>query len=113
MVGNLLLVLGFSLLFGGRGALDRPSSFLSIGLVGFAVVLLLIPAIPGWEGDPERHSLAVLSIVPSVILLVVYVAVDVVLAAAASADARRRRPAGDGRLVAPNVAASCSAPRPS
>ena len=75
VVGNLLLVLGFSLLFGGRGALDRPSSFLSIGLVGLAVVLLLIPAVPSWEGDPERHSLAVLSIVPSVILLVVYVAV--------------------------------------
>ena len=34
VVGNLLLVLGFSLLFGGRGALDRASSFLSIGLVG-------------------------------------------------------------------------------
>ena len=74
VVGNLLLVLGFSLLFGGRGALDRPSSFLSIGLVGIAVVLLLIPSIPSWEGDPERHSLAVLSIVPSLILLVVYVA---------------------------------------
>src|SRR5687768_7354930 len=75
VVGNLLLVLGFSLLFGGRGALDRPSSFLSIGLVGLAVVLLLIPAVPSWEGDPERHSLAVLSVVPSVILLIVYVAV--------------------------------------
>ena len=75
VVGNLLLVLGFSLLFGGRGAIDRASSFLSIGLVGFAVIMFLIPAIPGWEGDPERHSLAVLSIVPSVILLVVYVAV--------------------------------------
>ena len=75
VVGNLLLVLGFSLLFGGRGALDRPSSFLSIGLVGLAVALLLIPAVPSWQGDPERHSLAVLSIVPSVILLVVYVAV--------------------------------------
>ncbi len=73
VVGNLLLVLGFSLLFGGRGALDRPSSFLSIGLVGLAVVLLLIPSIPGWEGDPNRHELAVLSIVPSVLLLIVYV----------------------------------------
>ena len=33
VVGNLLLVLGFSLLFGGRGEIDRPSSFLSLGLV--------------------------------------------------------------------------------
>jgi len=72
VVGNLLLVLGFSLLFGGRGELDRPSSFLSIGLVALAVGLLLIPSIPGWDGDPNRHELAVLSIVPSVLLLVVY-----------------------------------------
>ena len=57
VVGNLLLVLGFSLLFGGRGALDRESSMLSIGLVTLAVVLLLIPSVPGWEGDPERDSL--------------------------------------------------------
>ena len=72
VVGNLLLVLGFSLLFGGRGELDRASSFLSIGLVALAVGLLLIPSIPGWHGDPNRHELAVLSIVPSVLLLVVY-----------------------------------------
>src|SRR5215204_5019227 len=39
VVGNLLLVLGFSLLFGGRGALDRGSSMLSIGLVALATVL--------------------------------------------------------------------------
>ena len=75
VVGNLLLVLGFSLFFGGRGALDRASSFLSIGLVGLAAVLFLIPAIPGWEGDPERNELAKLSVIPSVILLVVYVGV--------------------------------------
>ncbi len=75
VVGNLLLVLGFSLLFGGRGPIDRASSFLSIGLVGFAAVMFLIPAIPGWEGDPERSSLAKLSVIPSVILLVVYVVV--------------------------------------
>ena len=75
VVGNLLLVLGFSLFFGGRGALDRASSFLSIGLVGLAAVLFLIPAIPGWSGDPERTELAKLSVIPSVILLVVYVGV--------------------------------------
>jgi Ca2+:H+ antiporter len=72
VVGNLLLVLGFSLLFGGRGELDRASSFLSIGLVAFAVVMVLIPSIPGWDGDPNRRELATLSILPAVILLVVY-----------------------------------------
>jgi Ca2+:H+ antiporter len=73
VVGNLLLVLGFSLLFGGRGALDRESSMLSIGLVTLAVVLLLIPSIPGWEGDPERDSLVYVSIPISIALLIVYV----------------------------------------
>ena len=33
VIGNLLLVLGFSLLFGGKGELDRFSSLLSLGLV--------------------------------------------------------------------------------
>jgi len=74
VVGNLLLVLGFSLLFGGRGEIDRQSSFLSLGLVGFATLLLMIPSIPGWDGNPERSSLADLSIPVAVALLVVYVA---------------------------------------
>jgi len=75
VVGNLLLVLGFSLLFGGRGALDRASSFLSVGLVGVAAALFLITAVPGWDGDPERSSLAQLSVIPSAVLLVVYLGV--------------------------------------
>jgi Ca2+:H+ antiporter len=75
VIGNLLLVLGFSLLFGGRGELDRQSSFVSLGLVAFAVLLFLIPAIPALEGDPERRDIALLSIVPSVVLLLAYVAV--------------------------------------
>ncbi len=73
VIGNLLLVLGFSLLFGGRGEIDRPSSFLALGLVAVATLLLLIPSIPSWEGDPDRHSLAVLSIPVSIALLVAYV----------------------------------------
>ena len=75
VVGNLLLVLGFSLLFGGNGRLDRESSFTSFALVGFAVVLFLIPSIPGWDGDPDRHSLAVVSVPVSIVLLLVYVGV--------------------------------------
>lgn len=74
VVGNLLLVLGFSLLFGGRGALDRESSLLSIGLVAFALVLFLIPAIPGWDGDPERDSIVNLSVPIAIALLLVYLA---------------------------------------
>ena len=75
VVGNLLLVLGFSLWLGGTGDVDRQSSFTSIALVGLAVVVFLVPSIPGWEGDPDRHSLTVVSLVISVVLLAVYVAV--------------------------------------
>jgi Ca2+:H+ antiporter len=75
VIGNLLLVLGFSLVFGGRGRFDRESSLTSFALVGFAVALFLIPSIPGWEGDPNRHSLAVVSVPISIVLLLVYVLV--------------------------------------
>jgi Ca2+:H+ antiporter len=78
VIGNLLLVLGFSLIFGGRGELDRQSTFVSLGLVALAVLLFLIPALPALEGDPERDWIARLSIAPSVVLLVVYLVVTYV-----------------------------------
>jgi Ca2+:H+ antiporter len=74
VIGNLLLVLGFSLLFGGSGEIDRRSSFLALGLVGVTTLILLLPSIPGWNGDPDRDSLVDLSIPVSAALLVVYVA---------------------------------------
>lgn len=73
VVGNLLLVLGFSLLAGGRGEIDRQSTFMSLGALAIAVTLLLIPSVPSWEGDPDRHSIAVLSVPVSLALLVLYV----------------------------------------
>ena len=75
VIGNLLLVLGFSLLFGGRGRLDRESSLTSFALVAAAVLLFLIPSIPGWDGDPDRSSLADLSVPVSVVLLILYLGV--------------------------------------
>jgi Ca2+:H+ antiporter len=76
VVGNVLLVLGFSLFFGrGDPSVDRESSFLWLGLILFAAVVFLIPAVPSWHGDPERHSIAVLSLPVSVALLVLYVVV--------------------------------------
>jgi Ca2+:H+ antiporter len=75
VVGNLLLVLGFSLLFGGRGEVDRESSFTSLALIAVATLLFLIPSIPGWRDNPERDSLAILSIPVAVVLLILYVVV--------------------------------------
>lgn len=75
VISNLLLVLGLSLVAGGRGQLDRYSSFLAFGLLAFATVLFLVPAVPGWKNDPDRHSLAVLSVPLSIVVLLVYVVV--------------------------------------
>jgi Ca2+:H+ antiporter len=75
VVGNLLLVLGFSLLFGGSGRLDRESSLTSLALVAVATLLFLIPAIPGLDGDPDRRSLAELSVPVSMVLLLIYVGI--------------------------------------
>jgi len=73
VVGNLLLVLGFSLLAGGRGEIDRWSTFMSLGALAIAVTLLLVPSVPSWDGDPDRHSIAVISVPVSLALLVLYV----------------------------------------
>ncbi len=75
VIGNLLLVLGASLVAGGRGQLDRYSSFIAFGILAFATVMFLIPAIPSWEGDPDRASLARLTVPVAIVLLLVYVGV--------------------------------------
>jgi Ca2+:H+ antiporter len=93
VVSNILLVLGAALVLGEDEArLDRSSLLAQLGLVSVAVAVLFIPSIPGWHGDPERHSLALLSIGPAVALLLLYLAVTTV-------GVRRRAPheaAGDG-----------------
>ena len=70
VIGNLLLVLGASLIAGGKGTLDRFSSFLSLGLVAFATLLFLIPSIPGWNSDPDTDGLAKVSAAISIVLLI-------------------------------------------
>jgi Ca2+:H+ antiporter len=79
VVSNILLVLGAALFLGRDNApLDRSSLLGQLGLVFAAVLLLLVPSIPGWHGNPDRHSLALLSIGPAVALLVVYLVVTTV-----------------------------------
>jgi Ca2+:H+ antiporter len=78
IVSNILLVLGAGLILGKDNAeLDRTSLLGQLGLVLVAVLLLLIPSVPGWHGDPNRHSLALLSIGPAVVLLALYLAVTI------------------------------------
>jgi Ca2+:H+ antiporter len=75
VVSNILLVLGVAMVAGGdaRERLDLQSLFLQLGLVAAAVGAFLIPSVPSWHGNPERHSVVVLSIPVSVALLGLYV----------------------------------------
>jgi len=75
IASNLLLVLGFTLVFGQRGFIDRQSAYISLGLVGFTTVVVLGVAVPGFHGDPDRLSLAQLSLPVAIVLLVVAVIV--------------------------------------
>jgi Ca2+:H+ antiporter len=76
IVGNLLLVLGFTLLFGQRGALDRRSAAISLGMVALASLFVLVASVPGFHGDPERRSLAELSLPVAAVLLLLRIAVN-------------------------------------
>jgi Ca2+:H+ antiporter len=79
VVSNILLVLGAAMVVGPDNAqLQRRSLQWQLGLVGVAVVLLLIPSVPGFHGDPNRHSLALLSIGPAVVLLALYLFATIV-----------------------------------
>jgi len=76
VISNILLVLGAAMLIGtDRAPLQRRSLLVQLSLVAVAVVVLLIPSVPGFHGDPNRHALAILSIGPAVVLLGIYVAV--------------------------------------
>src|SRR3989442_6653584 len=112
VVSNILLVLGFALVLGEDGArLDRSSLLGQLGLVLIAVLLLLVPSIPGWHGSPDRHSLTLLSIGPAVLLLGLYLVVTTL-------GVRRRSPhestleggwSFPASLAAPGVATAATA----
>jgi Ca2+:H+ antiporter len=79
VISNLLLVLGLAMATGPTGKpISRNSLLLQLGLVGTAVVLFLVPTVPGWHGDSERHSLAVVSAPVAAILLLLYVVVQTI-----------------------------------
>jgi len=75
VVSNLLIVLGFAIVFGGDQELDRHSLLVQLALVLGALVLLLIPSLPGWHGNPDRHSLFVVTLPVAACLLVAYLAI--------------------------------------
>jgi len=77
VISNLLLVLGLSMVAGGFGEIDRRSLFLQLGVIGIAILAFLIPAVPGWDGDPERDFLYVVTIPVATLLLLFYLGMTV------------------------------------
>jgi Ca2+:H+ antiporter len=78
VVSNILLVLGAAMIAGGDGKVDARSLRWQLFAVLGAVVLLAIPSALFWNGgSQERHSLFLVSIPVSILLLVVYVVITV------------------------------------
>ena len=75
IVSNILLVLGFAVVIAPPSEIDRRSMMSNLGLVAFAVLLFLVPAVPGFHGDPDRRSLALLTVPVALVLLGVYAVV--------------------------------------
>ncbi|HVR13156.1 MAG TPA: hypothetical protein VMS41_05205 [Gaiellaceae bacterium] len=73
VVSNILLVLGLAMLLGpDRARLGTRSLLTQLGLVLVAVLAFFVTGIPGFHGDPERHSLALLTIPVAIGLLGLY-----------------------------------------
>ncbi len=70
IVSNLLLVLGLAITLGGARPLDRTSLMGQLVLVLWATALFLVPSVPGWHGEPDRHALELASVPDAVELLV-------------------------------------------
>jgi Ca2+:H+ antiporter len=78
VVSTALLVFGGALVFGRDGdPIDRRSTLVQMSLVLGAVLLFLIPAVGGWHGNPDRHSLYLVTLPVAAVLLLVYLTVTV------------------------------------
>ena len=78
VVSNILLVLGAAMIAGGDGDVDARSLRWQLGAVFGAVVLIAIPSALAWGGGShERHSLFVLSVPISIVLLAAYLFITV------------------------------------
>jgi Ca2+:H+ antiporter len=75
VVSNILLVLGAAMIAGGDGKVDARSLRLQLAAVFGAVVLLLVPSVPGWHGGVSAHTLALVSIPVAVLMLLAYLAI--------------------------------------
>jgi Ca2+:H+ antiporter len=73
VVSTALIVFGAAIVLGGGGTVGRRSLGLQIGVLFAAVCLFLVPSVPGWRGDPDRHSLYLVTLPVAAALLLIYV----------------------------------------
>jgi Ca2+:H+ antiporter len=72
VVSTALLVLGGAMILTSDAPIDGRSLLVQIGMVAAAVALFLVPSVPSWHGDAQRHSLYLLTLPVASALLVVY-----------------------------------------
>jgi Ca2+:H+ antiporter len=72
IVSNLLLVLGFAMVATEKEELDRASLTSYLVLVALGALFFLVPSVPGWHGNPDRHTLAVATVPVAGLLLLFY-----------------------------------------
>jgi Ca2+:H+ antiporter len=77
VVSNILLVLGVAMIAGGDGRVDARSLRWQLIAVFGAMLLILIPSVPRWTGDPSRHTLYLLTLPVSVVLLAAYLVITI------------------------------------
>jgi Ca2+:H+ antiporter len=73
VVGTALIVLGVAIVYGGGGTVDRGSLLRQVAVLGVAVALFLIPSVPGWSGDPDSHTLYLVTLPVAAFLFALYV----------------------------------------
>jgi Ca2+:H+ antiporter len=78
VVCNVLLVLGAAMIAGGEGKVDTRSLRVQLFAVLGAVALFAIPSALSWNGGShERHSLYLVSIPVSIVLLAAYAVITI------------------------------------
>jgi Ca2+:H+ antiporter len=77
VVSNILLVLGVAMIAGGDGRVDARSLRWQLIAVFGAMLLILIPSVPRWSGDASRHTLYLLTLPVSAVLLAGYLFITI------------------------------------
>ena len=77
VVSNILRVRGVAMIFGGEGKVDARSLRWQLFAVFAAMMLILVPSVPRWTGGVSTHTLYLITIPVSLVLLAAYVVITI------------------------------------